>query len=135
MWSLHPPTDVTQAIALGGTRRQHCALDRAGSVTCWQYDTESQAVHAIAKIAGIWDGVALSGLCVLRKTGQIACFDDLKASTPVEGIHDATQIAGSCVLHRDGTVSCWGSNENGGLGDGRGTGHPWTVPVASSSPR
>ncbi|MFN0246297.1 MAG: hypothetical protein ACKV2T_05285 [Kofleriaceae bacterium] len=121
--------NVTQAIALGGTYRQHCALGRAGSVTCWEYNRETQAVHAIAKIAGIRDGVALSAGCVLRKTGQVACFDD--KSFRLDGIRDATQIAGNCVLHRDGTVSCWGSNTNGGLGDGRGTGHPWTVPVAN----
>ncbi|MFZ5477742.1 MAG: hypothetical protein ACOZNI_13285 [Myxococcota bacterium] len=137
---------VDDVVALSGPDyRTFCAVERSGRVACWAYDEEAQAVTFTRAIEGIADAVdvAVGGPrpCAVTRRGAVLCFDEPRADgemappEPVAGVTDAVRIVEgdehTCVLHRDGSVSCWGQNRYGQLGDGRGAGRAWTVPVAA----
>ena len=93
-------TDAT-AIAAGGWHS--CALQEAGTISCWGRNRSGQLGNG-------------------QSTGDFN-DDSADSSVPleVEGIVDATDIATgtshSCALHQDGTISCWGNNGDGQLGN------------------
>jgi alpha-tubulin suppressor-like RCC1 family protein len=55
----------------------------------------------------------ISGECVVKKSGEVACFADGKAKT--FGIADAVDVASggdvTCAVRKSGEVDCWGNND------------------------
>lgn len=131
---IHDTAGTRRASAAG---RDGCALLGAGTVTCWQDDSqhgigkiEAPAIADATDIATSWDHA-----CAVRGTGRITCWH---ANVPdftrdmIAG--DATAVAlgmpdpdpsergaanvHGCAILRDRTVWCWGSNLGGQLGDG-----------------
>jgi alpha-tubulin suppressor-like RCC1 family protein len=137
------------AVEVSMTGWHDCAVLRAGQVHCWGVawlgngrgwptgGTAGQPPPSFPPVAvtGIDDAIAVAGSCVLRRTGDVACWgpnrdgevgdgtlEPRAAPVPVVGLHDAVAVAAggdhACALRRAGEVVCWGRADQGQLGDG-----------------
>jgi hypothetical protein len=102
-----PPAD---AVALAPGSNFVCALQRAGTVACWGYNSYGQLGQSHRDfVVEVEDPVHLKGLT------------------------DAVSIAAShstaCAVRRNGTVVCWGSGAQGKLGNGQAEELPGLVEV------
>lgn len=138
-WARGTPVDVEAGYY------HSCARREDGSVVCWGQNgggllgDGSEVTHRAAPfpVTAITDaralGLAGSHACVLRATGEVACWGTLprSASAPVvnhrtpttlPGLADVVEIVVAsdhdCARLADGSVVCWGHNQFGMLGDG-----------------
>ena len=105
-----PPKD--KIIGLGRTRVYTCVVRASGAVDCWGQLGVGRPEPKPRRIPGVSDAVAINNnaSCVLRKTGQVACFarDRIELLT-IPKLEDVVALgtgSGFCVVHRDGGVSC-----------------------------
>jgi alpha-tubulin suppressor-like RCC1 family protein len=136
--------EVSDVVAIAGSREGNCALLSDGSVWCWgnvpEFITgsvqttpiEMTGFGAVASLAG-----TSAGFCLTRPDGTAECwgyngdggFGDgtvVSSSTPVavSGLTDVVKVVGSsaanhlCALRENGSVACWGDNGSGQLGNG-----------------
>jgi alpha-tubulin suppressor-like RCC1 family protein len=134
-----PPKGSFTQVSVGFTHA--CALDQAGTVTCWgQGDWSEKGSFAHPDIKGATE-VATGDrhACVLMKDKTIKCWgmndagqlgtkpdvQPHKKLAAVAGIANAAKVvageASTCVILTDGSVRCWGSNGQGELGLGKRT--------------
>lgn len=122
-----------------------CARSESQVVSCWKTGEEAKATVVATGIAKLAQG------CGIAADGTVKCWAGPGTSTsgdtmnnrpswenPVTlpGVHDAIDLVAersdgghACILHADQSVSCWGANELAQIGDGRGGGAVWAVPV------
>ncbi|HTM21916.1 MAG TPA: hypothetical protein VL172_15450, partial [Kofleriaceae bacterium] len=133
---MHGDPGIGDAVQLAAGISFACARRRGGTVTCWGDPPRLRADQPYgtspADLPGVRDAVDLAAdegaLCVARATGRVTCAGLLTGRPEdrevfdIEGITDATAVAvgdlHACALHRTGAVSCWGSESEGGVGDG-----------------
>jgi len=116
--------------------RQHCLLQRGGSVVCRSALTDSMPERPTPSLEALADVVQLAGAelhtCALGHDGSVSCWGDAAAlgagegerlrPQPVRGMPPIRKLAASgrhtCALAREGSVFCWGRGAAGALGDG-----------------
>ena len=108
-------TGITDAASLASDQNGYCAVLTSGGIECWGDNTDGQ----------LGDGGVDSADC----SGFIGCSDVPMA---VSGITDAASITSDehyldltdsyCAILTSGDVVCWGSNFEGELGAGNGSG-------------
>jgi alpha-tubulin suppressor-like RCC1 family protein len=131
--------DHVRAVAAAYIATTICALRTNGKVVCVPYEEqEVGAAHrlltgASTEISGVSDGVELASggsasMCVLRKTGTVACFGAFISAPPkraprsptanpdfevteLPDVSEVTSLSGSpdgyCAVRKDGSLSCW----------------------------
>lgn len=136
--------EISNAVAIAGSREANCALLSDGSVWCWGNIPESitGAIQSTpVEMTGFGEVTSLvgasSGFCLTRPDATAACWgyngagglgDGTVISSPtpvpVSGLTDVAVVASSsfashtCALRDDGSVPCWGDNSSGQLGNG-----------------
>lgn len=136
--------EISNVVAIAGSREANCALLSDGSVWCWGNIPESTtgAIQSTpVEMTGFGEVTSLvgasSGFCLTRPDATAACwgyngvggFGDgtvISSPTPVpvSGLTDVAVVASSsfanhtCALRDDGSVQCWGDNSSGQLGNG-----------------
>lgn len=144
---------------------QHtCARKPDLTVKCWGDDSRGQTgtggaaadggmISSPQPVSGVADAIRIAAgqnhTCVVRSSGQIACWGDnqdgqlgngqtnARSPTPVDvsGITDATAVACgasfSCALRAGGAVACWGNGLGGQLGNGSKQLQPSPAPVSN----
>lgn len=141
--------DFAGATALETTGWTVCLLNPDATVSCtseWFASQDAGIDNSLAVVEGLSNVASLSGNCVLRNEGSVACWEmdapqadggipttvtdypELGATTAL----DADQAYGvACaVLAQDSSIMCWGNNYNGELGLGEGPSRPSAQPVA-----
>ncbi|MBA3462127.1 MAG: hypothetical protein H0T46_19360 [Deltaproteobacteria bacterium] len=105
-----PPSD--KILGLGRTRVYTCVVRASGAVDCWGQLGVGRPEPKPRRIPGVADAIAINNnaSCVLRKTGQVACFarDRIELLT-IPKLEDVVALgtgSGFCFVHRDGGVSC-----------------------------
>lgn len=156
---------LADVVSMAGTGTVVCGVRRSGKVGCVGhgyrvFDKKDPLKPAAAvDVPDVKDATAIvsgSGeFCVLRKTGEVTCFNAYRVPQPVDPkvpapptkekprpielrpvkkVSDAVQIAAGenvrCAILKDATVKCWGSNSYGqlGLGDYEHRWDPEPVP-------
>jgi alpha-tubulin suppressor-like RCC1 family protein len=130
-----------------------CALLGSGGIDCWGDNGTGELGNGIStnlesnptpvKVAGVSTARQLANgepRCALLISGHIDCWGvgDLgngvitpagtpTTAVPVSGITQSRSVAvgqqTACAVIAGGSVECWGSNETGGLGNGRNEPH------------
>ena len=98
------------AVSAGGLST--CAVDEAGSVTCWGELEQT--------LAGTDVATGYQHACTVDSSGFVACVgrDDQGQASPPEGLQSAVLSLGgahSCSVDPDGLVDCWGRNDESQL--------------------
>ena len=109
-FDIAPPAD--KVIGIGRNEAWSCVVRASGGVDCWGRFGIGRPEPTPRRIPGVTDAIAVANdaNCVLRRTGEVACFarDRLELET-MPGLSRVTQISSgesSCFLHEDGGVSC-----------------------------
>jgi alpha-tubulin suppressor-like RCC1 family protein len=134
---------LADATAVAGGYIHTCAVRATGELSCWGDNFAGELGNGTTVsspipvgVMGIDDAAAVSSTapfggdysCVLRRTGQIACWGTLplnnfSSTVPVAelGINGATAISvgsnSACALRLQGGVACWGFDNLGDGGD------------------
>lgn len=150
-WSGATPGDLSPSLAFGIadvvdlalTSQRSCAVRTDHSVICWGAPLGAhgrqpgpadpprvRAVVPVTQISG--DG---GRFCARTTSAGVVCWDtDDGATTAVAGLRDVAEVRVApdyaCARSVGGEISCWGSNVNGGLGDGTTTARTGVVKVA-----
>jgi alpha-tubulin suppressor-like RCC1 family protein len=99
---------ITNAVAVAGSSEHSVALLANGSVVAWGDNNTGELGLGTTSGPDTCNGHACS-----------------KTPVPVPGLTGVVAIAASyyysLVLRKDGTVYAWGNNQNGEVGDGKGT--------------
>jgi hypothetical protein len=129
-----------------------CAVGRSGDVFCFGRGVtgaapapakgahpKPPALHRGGAVRGLDDAIKIAAgdahACVLKKTGEVACWGAGKSGQLGDGsandratpalVRDVKNVQAlalgaehTCALGSDGTVRCWGRNNAGQLGDG-----------------
>jgi alpha-tubulin suppressor-like RCC1 family protein len=136
-----------------------CALDKAGAVWCWGWNTDGNLGDGTysdrptpTKVGGLPVSVtkvsaSSDHVCALGADGSLWCWGDNSAGqlgdgtttprsvpTAVMGLDQTvTEVAAgsqfTCALKADGSVWCWGSDAHGMLGDGTSGSRPTPAPA------
>lgn len=176
-WSVTTPVPVNvpgAVISMTMGYSHACAVTSTGAVYCWGSNYYGQQGVGLSqpylqpayvpRLVSVADAVAGGGggygqhACVLRGTGQVACWGfnsygqlgdgtagmSVKRVSPVLMLNESAAeeiVVGSyhtCVRRTDGSVACAGGNSNGQLGNGtaNGQGNPVlsTVPGLNLNP-
>jgi len=116
---------VPNAVRIGVTRGESCALLADGTVRCWGgvASTLSDWLSGVRNARSL--AVGANGVCVTDTAGQASCSFTLGATeslAPLESIaltRDSAVPGGfGCVLGADGLVTCFGDDSQGELGTG-----------------
>lgn len=105
-----PPKD--KILGLGRTRVYTCVVRASGAVDCWGQLGVGRPEPKPRRIPGVSDAIAINNnaSCVLRRTGQVACFArdriELLTIPKLEEVVALGSGSGFCFVHRDGGVSC-----------------------------
>lgn len=137
------PADVAQVTDVEGDLRSGCAIDAAGTASCWEsYPMESYPPHAETRPVVVPGGVAFrtaptagESHCAIAADGSTRCWGmarsgslgngDSRYLVPYETPQAAdgpalSRIAGggdfSCAVAADGLAYCWGTNSRRQLG-------------------
>jgi len=87
-----------------------CQRTASGTVACLRDD------DTLAAIAGVTDAIDVTGSagrgCIVRRSGEVACWLADRVARPIPTVRDATRVAithpYACALVRpNGSVTCW----------------------------
>ena len=71
---------VADAIQLTSSSQEMCALERAGTVKCWNESEREASGEKVRTIANITDAVEVVGgdvhVCARHRTGKVSCWGD-----------------------------------------------------------
>jgi len=113
---------ATQISSAGET----CSIGRSGDMRCFPPDigpppNETIDAHdAKVRATGV-RAVSLSASCIIRTSGELACWTREGAPPAPIGVTDAVDVAGGshstvCAARKNGEVWCWGDNSSGQCG-------------------
>jgi len=97
-------------VAVGAGHYHSCALDRAGGLKCWGWNSNGQ----------LGDGT---------NTNRLSPVDVNGLTSGVRAIGSGYHVEHTCALTTSGGVKCWGRNAEGQLGDGTTTSRSAPVDV------
>ncbi len=146
----------TQAVAFAAAEYYSCAIDDAGTLSCWGDNqlgelgiatTTGVDMPTVVGPTGVWATVAANAgvTCAIRVDGTLWCWGanyiapPSRESSPVQIGSDidwaAVSVGGdhACALKSNRSVWCWGYNYDGQLGDGTMLDSPTPVVVESST--
>ncbi|MBL8743784.1 MAG: hypothetical protein JNK04_21895 [Myxococcales bacterium] len=106
---------------------ESCVVTAGHALVCWYFPWLPGAVEQGVPTTLATGVVRVDGPCVVRESGQAACFVDFGALDPaVDGLLDiagaenvlevASGASHACALRADGQVACWGWAAAGRLG-------------------
>jgi hypothetical protein len=122
---------------------ESCVVTAGHELVCWAFPWQPGLVEGGVAVT-IATGIRrVDGPCVVRDSGQAACFVELGELEPdtdalvdVPGADAALEVAAgashACVLREDGQVACWGWAAAGRLGDGSRTIFTEPQPIVSA---
>jgi hypothetical protein len=95
---------------------RHCALHDGGKLRCWTRGDERGEL-LVVDFPELDDAIALAGSCVLRRSGQVSCWDvprfgepTIRSTIELDDWLDVVDLAATkedlCALMADGHVEC-----------------------------